>query len=118
MPSRTWRILVTCAALAEGIARSDLGSQLFGKHSRAEHLTRVLEVLHKSGLAEARTEKTGGRPTETWHATHRGVKGVNGAKGFDQEATAPTFTPSTPSPPSESQAETAPDPDDVEEVVL
>ncbi|MCH7643405.1 MAG: DUF3987 domain-containing protein [Myxococcales bacterium] len=102
----------------DGISRSELGQQLFGKHARAEQLVQVLEVLRKSGLAEPRTERTGGRPTERWFATHRGGYGVYGAKGSDQRDPGPAFTPYTPYPPSGCETKTEPEPEDLEEAIV
>jgi hypothetical protein len=89
-----------------GLTRSQLGRQLFGKHSRAESFDRVLGLLHRSGLAEPRVKPTPGRSAERWLATHRGAEAVYGGKGSSPPASGDAFTPSTPFTPSTDGSET------------
>ena len=93
-------------AAPNGLTRSELGSRLFGKHPRAEHLNRVLELLRSTGLAYSREQQTEGRPAERWFA-HRGAKGVYGVKGADPTPSEQASAPFTPFAPSGDGAETA-----------
>ncbi len=56
------------AERAEGMSRSEI-RDFFGRHERAERITRALNLLHT--LGKARVDKradTGGRPEEVWYA--------------------------------------------------
>jgi hypothetical protein len=52
----------------EGLTRQEISDRIFGRHKRAEEISRALRVLASAGLAQAEQRDTGGRPAEVWSA--------------------------------------------------
>jgi hypothetical protein len=80
-----------------GLSRTEI-STFFGRHKGAEEIGRVLNALARRGLAEAREERTDGRPVERWFASQPGEKSEV------SEETPPPLVISLPSPISPEQS--------------
>ncbi len=79
-----------------GLSRTDI-SAFFGRHKGAEEIGRVLNSLAERGLAQAREERTEGRPVERWFAMESGEKSEVG-----EEAPLPmVVSPISPNSPTE-----------------
>ena len=50
----------------KGMTATAIAVQIFSKHIRAERLREALSLLQRLGLAEPKTESTGGAPRTTW----------------------------------------------------
>ena len=51
-----------------GLTRSEISSDVFGRHRSAAFLTRALETLLRDGLVHGEVDNSGaGRPVERWY---------------------------------------------------
>ncbi len=69
-------ILSALRSSPKGLSRTEI-SNLFGRHASPGQIPRALGVLQELGLADMKTETTGGRPQEIWVAVAKEAKNAN-----------------------------------------
>lgn len=82
------RILAALQESPDGLTRQAITVDVFGRHMKKDRIDVALSDLQVSGRAYARTQKTGGRPAERWHATANDAKDAK-----DHGATRKTASP-------------------------
>ena len=72
----------------EGLTRTDINNAL-GRHVKSPLIGQALARLQRDGFARVDTQKTSGRPVETWYAMTPRV-GVHGEKSEKSEKSSPS----------------------------
>lgn len=73
-------ILAALRVATDGLTRTEIIRDIFGRHRAAEDISRALGSLAERGLIRCERECTAGRTAERWRATGNGAKEANDAK--------------------------------------
>ena len=68
------RILAALRASPDGMTRTEISENVFGRNVAAKEISRCLNLLAPAGVAFAREVETGGRSAERWLAVGAGTK--------------------------------------------